>query len=162
MQISTADLYDAHEDSVQVAEPLYRDFGGVSAFHGQVATVKVFEDNSLVREALQEPGQGRVLVVDGGGSLHCALMGDVLAKLAVDNGWAGVVVHGCVRDSRALAGLALGVKALATNPRRSVKRGQGERGVLVSFAGVSVHHGDWLYADEDGLLISSAPLEPKD
>lgn len=161
MQISTADLYDAHEESVQVTEPLYRDFGGITAFQGKAATVKVFEDNSLVRKALEEPGNGRILVVDGGGSLHCALLGDQLAKLAVDNGWVGVVVHGCVRDSRALAGMALGVKALATNPRKSVKRGQGERGVLISFAGVSVHDGDWLCADEDGIIISSTPLEPR-
>ena len=159
MSLSTADLYDAHESIVQVVEPLYRDYGGAPAFAGPVATVKVFEDNSLVRQALEEPGNGRVLLVDGGGSLHCALLGDVLAQLAVDNGWTGVVVHGCVRDSRALAEMKLGVKALATNPRKSVKRGRGERGVLISFAGVSVHDGDWLYADQDGILISSTQLE---
>ncbi len=158
MQISTADLYDAHEATVQVAEPLFRDFGGIPAFAGPIATVKVFEDNSLVRQALEEPGEGRVLLVDGGGSLHCALLGDLLAQLAVDNGWKGVVVHGCIRDSKALAGMPLGIKALASNPRRSVKRGQGERGILVTLAGVTVHDGDWLYADEDGVLISRTRL----
>jgi regulator of ribonuclease activity A len=159
MRISTADLYDANEGNTQVVEPLYRDFGGVTAFSGRVATVKVFEDNSLVRQALEEPGEGRILLVDGGGSLHCALLGDVLGQLAVDNGWTGVVVHGCIRDSRALSGMRLGVKAIASNPRKSVKRGEGERSVLVSFAGVTVHDGDWLYADEDGILISSDDLK---
>lgn len=159
MSVSTADLYDVYEATVQVAEPLYRDFGGLPSFFGPVATVKVFEDNSLVRQALEEPGGGRVLVVDGGGSLHCALLGDVLAQKAVDNGWLGIVVHGCVRDTRALASMPLGVKALGANPRRSVKRGEGERGVLVSFAGLTVHDGDWLYADEDGILISATQLE---
>ncbi len=158
MSISTADLYDAHETSVQVVEPLYRDFGAVKGFSGRIATVKVFEDNSLVRAALEEPGEGRVLVVDGGGSLRCALLGDMLAELAISNGWVGVVIHGCVRDSRVLAGLPLGIKAMATNPRKSVKRGEGERAGLMSFAGVTVHDGDWLYADEDGILISSQEL----
>ncbi len=158
MPISTADLYDAHETSVQVAEPLYRDFGGVKAFAGRVATVKVFEDNSLVRAELEKPGLARVLVVDGGGSTRCALLGDNLAELAVKNGWSGIVVHGCVRDTRALSELSLGVKALASNPRKSVKRGEGETGVLVIFAGLTVHEGDWLYADEDGILVSSSEL----
>lgn len=158
MSISTADLYDAHETAVQVAEPLHRDFGAVKAFSGKVVTVKVFEDNSLVRAALEEPGDGKVLVVDGGGSLRCALLGDMLAELALSNGWVGLIVHGCVRDSRVLATLPLGVKALATNPRKSVKRGEGERGSLLSFAGVTVHNGDWIYVDEDGILISSQEL----
>jgi regulator of ribonuclease activity A len=156
---STADLYDANPDAVQVAEPLYRSFGGISSFWGPVATVKVFEDNSLVRQTLQEPGQGRVLLVDGGGSMQCALLGDRLAQLAIDNGWRGLVVHGCVRDSKELAQMPIGIKALAANPRRSGKRGDGERGILVFFAGVTVHDGDWLYADEDGILISSTRLE---
>jgi regulator of ribonuclease activity A len=159
MPFTTADLFDAYEGQVQVVEPLYRNYGGLAAFSGQVATVKVFEDNTLVRQALEEPGRERILLVDGGGSLRCALLGDVLADLALSNGWVGVVVHGCVRDSRALAQMSLGVKALASNPRRSVKRGEGERGMLLTFAGVTVHQGDWLYADEDGMLISSRPLE---
>ncbi len=158
MSISTADLYDAHETAVQVAEPLYRNFGAVKAFSGQAVTVMVFEDNSLVRAALEEPGGGKVLVVDGGGSLRCALLGDMLAEIAVSNGWVGVVIHGCVRDSRVLETLSLGVKALATNPRKSVKRGEGEGGGLLSFAGVTVHDGDWIYADEDGILISPQEL----
>lgn len=158
MPISTADLHDANEDTVQVAEPLYRDYGGAKRFFGQVATVKVFEDNSLVRAALEEDGRQRVLVVDGGGSTRCALMGDNLAALALANNWVAVVVHGCVRDARALAALPIGIKALATNPRRSAKRGEGERGVLVSFASLTVREGDWIYADEDGILLSPKPL----
>ena len=158
MPISTADLHDANEDTVQVAEPLYRDYGGTKRFFGQVATVKVFEDNSLVRAALEQEGRQRVLVVDGGGSNRCALMGDNLAALALANNWVAVVIHGCVRDSRALAALPIGIKALATHPRRSAKRGEGERGVLISFAGLTVREGDWLYADEDGILISDKPL----
>ena len=159
MSFSTADLYDAYEDKVQVAEPLYRDYGGVRAFHGRTATVKVFEDNSLVRQALEEAGEGRVLVVDGGGSLRCALLGDNLAALALKNGWVGVWLHGCVRDTRVLAGLGLGIKALASNPRKSVKHGAGERGVLVAMAGVTIHDGDYVYADEDGVLVCSTPFE---
>lgn len=158
MTLSTADLYDAHEDLVQVAEPLYFDYGGIKNFSGKVATVKVFDDNSLVRQALGEPGEGRVLLVDGGGSLRCALLGDTLASLAISNGWVGMLVHGCVRDSAVLSQLPLGIKALGVNPRRSVKRGDGERGVLVILAGITVHDGDWLYADEDGVLISTTPL----
>lgn len=156
--MKTADLYDAHEDSVAVAEPLLRDFGGRRAFHGPIATVRAPEDNSLVRKALEEKGDGRVLVVDGLGSLRCALLGDQLAELAVKNGWAGVVVNGCIRDSEAIAAMPLGVKAIATNPRKSKKLGQGERDVPVRFAAVAFVPGHVLYADEDGVLVSEVAL----
>ena len=159
MSKPTADLYDTHSDLVQVAQPIFRDFGGRPHFHGPVFTLKVFEDNSLVRKTLETAGENRVLIVDGGGSLRCALLGDQLGELAVNNGWAGIIVNGCVRDSRVLSGMDLGVKALATNPRKSLKRGVGESDVLIIFAGVTVHSGDYVYADEDGILISSQPLD---
>lgn len=158
MALLTADLYDAHGDALQVASPLLRDYGGRRAFHGPVATLKVHEDNSLVREALGEPGAGRVLVVDGGGSLRCALLGDNLARMAADNGWAGVVIHGCIRDSVEIGKLPVGVKALATHPAKSLKRGEGQRDVPVRFADVVFEPGSYLYADEDGIAVATGPL----
>ncbi|MGY2895204.1 ribonuclease E activity regulator RraA [Deinococcus sp. UYEF24] len=155
--LATTDLSDQHPQ-VQIAAPVFRDFGGHSAFAGPAFTVRVFEDNTPVRAALETPGQGRVLVVDGGASLNCALLGDMLGTLAVQNGWAGVVVNGCVRDSLALTALPLGVKALATHPRRSGKGSSGEQDISLMFAGVSIEPGDWIYADADGLLISSEAL----
>ncbi|MGB7288636.1 MAG: ribonuclease E activity regulator RraA [Candidatus Macondimonas sp.] len=158
MSHATTDLSDAHPDAIQVAEPMFRDFGGQRAFHGAIATVKLFEDNALVRSILETPGAGRVLVVDGGGSMRCALLGDQLAELAVRNGWAGVVVYGCIRDSEAISQLPLGVKALATHPLKSIKRGEGQREIPVRFAGVHFRPGAWLYADGDGLIVSEQPL----
>lgn len=154
---ATTDLCDAHP-GVQVAEPVFSHFGGSRRFAGQVATVLCLEDNSRVREAVGEPGAGRVLVVDGGASLQCALLGDLLGEKAVANGWSGVVVNGCIRDSRRLGELALGVMARATHPRRSEKRGHGDRDVPVRFAGVTFHPGDFLYADEDGLIVNGTAL----
>ena len=156
--MTTADLYDQHEGKVSVGLPLLRDYGGRASFHGEVFTLRVFEDNSLVRRALEQPGRGRVLVVDGGASLNCALVGDLLAGLALDNHWNGLIVNGCVRDSRALASIAVGIKALNTNPRKSVKKGQGEEGVEVTFAGLTFRSGQWVYCDEDGILLSETPL----
>jgi regulator of ribonuclease activity A len=121
-------------------------------------TLKVFEDNSLVRQALEGPGEGRVLVVDGGGSLRCALVGGMLGQLALDNDWAGIVVYGCVRDTEELNGMALGIRALQAHPRKSHKRGVGDSGLTVRFAGLTVRPGDWIYADEDGLLVSTAAV----
>lgn len=153
----TADLCDEH-DGLGVAEPVFRDFGGALAFGGPISTVRVGDDNSLVRDALAEPGGGRALVVDGGGSTRCALVGDRLAALARDNGWAGLLVNGCVRDSTQLAEIAVGLKALGTCPRKSVKRGEGERDVSVEFAGLRFAPGEWLYADADGVVVSPAEL----
>ena len=158
MSHATTDLSDAHPDAIQVAEPMFRDFGGQRAFHGAIATVKLFEDNALVRSILETPGAERVLVVDGGGSMRCALLGDQLAELAVRNGWAGGVVYGCIRDSEAIGQLPLGVKALATHPLKSIKRGEGQREIPVRFAGVHFRPGAWLYADGDGLIVSEHPL----
>lgn len=154
MSYATTDLCDAHSDRLQIAEPLLRSFGGREAFHGPITTVKVFEDNVLVREALEAPGEGRVLVVDGGGSLRCALLGDRLAAMAADQGWAGVVIHGCVRDTAELAELPLGIKAIAPHPLKSFKRGEGQRDVPVGFLGVRFEPGHHLYADRDGLVVS--------
>jgi regulator of ribonuclease activity A len=157
MSFKTADLCDAHAD-VQVCEPVFRDFGGNLRFSGPVSTIKCFEDNSLVRQAVNEPGDGRVLVVDAGGSMRCAMLGDLLAAAAVANGWSGVVMYGLIRDSAEIGGMALGVKALGTLPLKSVKRGIGERDVPVRFAGVTFTPGDHVYADEDGLICSTASL----
>jgi len=156
---ATTDLSDAHP-GVQVAEPVLRHFGGCLRFSGKVATVLCLEDNSMVREAVGEPGEGRVLVVDGGGSLQCALLGDLLGEKAVANGWSGVIVNGCVRDTARLGQLQLGVMARAAHPRRSKKGGHGDREVPVRFAGVTFHSGDFVYADEDGVIVSGTPLEP--
>jgi len=150
----TADLCDRHGDRVAVAAPVFRAYGARKRFAGSVATLDCFEDNSLVRAMLEEPGAGRVLVVDGRGSLRCALVGGNLAVLAHRNGWAGIVVHGCVRDAAELAQVDIGILALATHPRRSEKRGAGQRDVRVSFAGVTFGPGAWVCADEDGLLVA--------
>jgi regulator of ribonuclease activity A len=154
----TTDLCDQHPDAVSVAEPLFRDYGGARAFHGRIATVKVHEDNVLVRKALEEQGAGRVLVIDGGGSLRCALLGDQIAALAQKNGWAGVVVFGAIRDSAEIARIPVGVKALATNPLKSGKKGAGDRDIPVRFAGVTFTPGAFLYADEDGVIIAAEQL----
>lgn len=154
---ATTDLSDAYP-GVQVAEPILRHFGGRLCFGGRVATILCLEDNSRVREAVGEPGQGRVLIVDGGGSLQCALLGDLLGEKAVANGWSGVIVNGCVRDTRRLGQLDLGVMALAAHPRRSEKRGHGDRDVAVRFAGITFHQGDHVYADLDGVIVSGAEL----
>lgn len=158
MTIKTADLCDEHAERVSIADPIFRAYGGRPAFGGPITTLRVFEDNVLVRSALEEPGDGRVLVVDGAASMRCALLGDQLAALAADNGWAGVVVNGCIRDSADIAGIDIGVRALATMPLKSRKLGRGERDVTVAFAGVAFEPGHHLYADEDGLLVSADAL----
>lgn len=163
MSFQTADLCDQHESllrdgSLRVAAPLFHAYGGRRSFHGPIATLKLFEDNSLVRTALESVGGGRVLVVDGGGSLRCALVGDQLARLGVTNGWAGVLVYGCIRDSRAIGEMDIGVLALATHPQKSVKRNVGEADLNVTFAGVSFRPGEHFYADEDGVIVSAQAL----
>ncbi len=158
MPYKTADLCDQYGDHLQVAEPIFGDLGGRMHFHGQVVTLKAFEDNSLVRKILSEPGEGRVLVVDSGGSMRCAMLGDQLAAMAEDNGWSGVVVNGCVRDCAQLADADIGVKALGVHPMKTAKRDAGERDVPLRFAGVSFYPGHWLYADEDGIVMSETKL----
>ena len=161
-EFATCDLLDANERQpetlLRVVEPMFKSYGRRARFCGQLETLKVFEDNSLVREALAAPGSGRVLVIDGGGSKRCALVGDQLGALAVKNGWAGLVVWGCIRDSAAINQQELGVRALDTHPKKSIKKGAGERGVPVVFGGVTFTPGDWLYADEDGVIVSQQPL----
>ena len=150
--ISTADLMDEHPDA-QVAIPALRAFGGEPCFSGPIQTVVAPEDNTLVRAQLEEPGNGRVLVVHGLGSLHCALVGDNLAQLAIDNGWAGIVVNGCIRDAAVIDEMPVGVHALATNPRKSVKADQGTVGIDVHFLGVTFRPEATLHADHDGVIV---------
>jgi len=160
-RFSTCDLCDAHEGEpgrVRVLPPVFRDFGAQAPFSGRVATVRCFEDNSRVKEAVESPGEGRVLVVDGGGSVRRALVGGNLAQSAARNGWAGLVVDGAVRDVAELRAAGIPVRALALMPQRSVKRGEGQRDVPVVVQGVAVAPGEWLYADEDGIVLSSEPL----
>jgi regulator of ribonuclease activity A len=152
----TADLSDTYGDRLASCTTTLREYGGRPHAYGRISTVRCHEDNALVRAALSEPAEGRVLVVDGGGSPGRALVGDVLAGLAAGNGWAGVVVHGRVRDAAALAGLPLSVKALGTNPRRGAKAGAGERDVPVEFGGVVFRPGDVLVSDEDGIVVLPA------
>jgi regulator of ribonuclease activity A len=154
---ATADLCDVHGEAARVVATPLRDFGGRRRFAGIVTTLKLHEDNALVRAALSTAGEGRVLVIDGGGSTRSALVGDQLAALAVENGWAGVVVHGAIRDAEAIGGLDLGVKALTTCPRKSAKKGWGERDVPVTFGGVTFTPGEWLAADADGVVVLPSP-----
>src|SRR5919112_3621731 len=155
---ATTDLSDDHPEA-QVCDPVFQAFGGRPAFSGPVSTLKVFEDNALVREAVEQPGEGRVLVVDGGGSLRCALFGGNLAVLAAENGWAGVVVNGAVRDADELDVQPIGVRGLAAHPRRSEKgMHSGQSALPVVFAGVVFREGEWLCADRDGVLV--LPSEP--
>ncbi len=153
MSFSTADLYDAHENEAQVALPGFVNYGERRKFHGAITTLKVHDDNSLVRSTLEQPGGGHVLVVDGGGSMRCALVGDKLARLGRDNGWAGAVIYGCIRDSAVIGGMEFGLQALGTTPRRSAKGGTGQRDIPVTFHGVTFQPGAFVYADDDGIVV---------
>lgn len=160
MNFTTADLCDAHseEEHFQIAEPLFKSYGANPAFCGRITTLKVFEDNVLVRRTLEEKVENRVLVIDGGGSHRCALLGSNLARLAVDNGWQGIVIYGCLRDSAIIDQLPIGVRALHTHPLKSHKRGIGDRDMLVTFAGVNFKKDHFLYADTDGIIVSDTML----
>ncbi|GEO41074.1 regulator of ribonuclease activity A [Skermanella aerolata] len=155
---ATADLVDAYEETLQVCDLQFRDLGGRTRFHGIIRTVRCNQDNLLVKSVLSEPGHGHVLVIDGGGSLHSALVGDVVAGLGVSNGWSGIVVNGAIRDSAAMSGLDFGVKALGTNPRKSTKTGAGAVDQPVGFGGVVFTPGHSLYADEDGIVVRAEPV----
>ena len=155
----TPDLCDAYPELVQVLEPMFSNFGGRDSFGGQIVTLKCFEDNSLVKEQVELDGKGKVLVVDGGGSLRCALLGDMLAEKAAKNGWEGLVVYGCVRDVDILIQTGVGVQALASHPKKSNKRGVGELNVPVTFAGVTFRPGEYVYADNNGVIVSPSPLK---
>ena len=154
----TADLCDEHSDSLSIAQPLFNDYGKKISFEGEISTVKCFEDNSLVRKQLEQPGNGRVLVVDGGGSTRCAMVGDILAQMGSDNSWSGIVVYGCIRDSGVIATIDIGVKAIGTLPLKSIKKGEGEIDITVHFADVDFIPGHYVYADEDGIIISAKKL----
>ncbi len=159
----TTDICDANEDKIaagtlRVVEPMFQSWGTKAQFMGQAHTLKVFEDNSLVRSALEKDGQGKVLVVDGGGSMRCALVGGNLGMLAEKNNWAGIVVYGCVRDTLELDECNVGIRALATHPMKSQKRGGGHENIDVQLSFTTVRPGDWVYVDEDGVLISDHSL----
>ena len=159
MTFSTCDLCDDYEDKfcdgrLQVLPPIYRHFGKRHRFSGMATTLKVFEDNALVRSTLEAPGNGRVLVIDGGGSLRSALVGGNLGKLAQRHGWSGMIVHGCVRDTLELNDCEVGIRALGTMPRRSARKGGGEKDLAVMVSGVLIQPGDMIYADDDGLLVA--------
>ncbi len=154
---ATADLLDQFPET-EVLLPGLSTFGGKPSFYGQAQTVTAPEDNSYVRKALEEPGENRVLVVDGGGSTLCALLGDQLAQLAADNQWAAVIVHGYIRDSQVIADIPIGVRALGTIPRRSIKQNKGSIGEPVHFLGVTINPGLWVYADSDGVIFSKPNL----
>ena len=156
--IITADLYDEHGEQLQVLDAQFRSFGRVRAFAGPAATLRSFENHHPVRAFVEEPGEGRVLVVDGEGSLRCGLMGDLLAEIAIRNGWVGAVILGAVRDSRGMGKLDFGVKALGTTARRAAHAIPGERQVTLTMAGAIIQPGDWVYADEDAVLISREKL----
>lgn len=155
----TTDLYDDFEDACETCSLQFRDFGARRSFYGRVRTVECFEDNVLFRQLLNEPGNGGVIVVDGRGSTARALMGDMLAARASANSWAGVIINGAIRDSAEIAGIDVGVKALGVNPAKSVKSGEGRVDVPVEFGGVTFRPGDWVYCDEDGVLVSPREIE---
>lgn len=157
MSLKTCDLYDAHPE-VQSCDMQFRLFGQRRAFAGRIRTVRCWQDNALVKAMLSTASPGEVLVVDGGGSLHSALIGDLIAGLGMRNGWAGAIVHGAIRDSATIDTLDFGIKALGTNPRRSAKDGVGETDGVVSFGGVRFEPGHWLYSDADGLLVAPGEL----
>ena len=155
---ATTDLYDEHEGDVHTCSVQFRDYGGKACFSGPVRTVRCFRDNQLFRALLDEPGDGAVVIVDGGGSTESALMGDIIAAKGAKNGWAGVIINGAIRDSAAIAGIDLGCKALGVNPAKSSKAGAGAVDEPVEFGGVTFSPGDWVYCDEDGILVSPQPI----
>jgi len=156
---ATTDIADDYGDAVYVLASMFHSFGGVTRFCGPAKTLLAFEDNTKLRAVVEGKGHGRVLVVNGGASKRCALFGGNLAKLAADNGWAGIIINGCVRDTAELAAEQVGIKALAVHPRKSQKRDLGIHDVPVKFAGVRIYPGDWVYADEDGIISSPVKLD---
>ncbi|REE96013.1 ribonuclease E activity regulator RraA [Thermomonospora umbrina] len=158
MEFATADLIDDFDAELASCETQFRQYGARAVFAGPIATIRCHRDNALVKKVLNGPGEGRVLVVDGGGSLASALMGDLIAAAAVEQGWAGVVINGAVRDVATLRTLDLGIKALGSNPRKSAKAGDGDTDVPVTFGGVDFAPGAWLYSDEDGIVVASRRL----
>jgi len=159
MNLSVPDICDQFADEINVLDPLFSDFGGKRKFCGEIVTIRCFEDNSLVGETVRSAGHGRVILVDGGGSLRRALLGDLLAAAAVENGWRGLVINGAVRDVEILATIDLGIKALAACPVKTDKRGEGQIGVPLRFAGTLMEPGQYLYADANGIVIARRKLD---
>lgn len=153
-----ADIYDENPNQVKVASPLFKSYGKNTQFHGEIVTVKCYEDNSKVKQMCQSSGEGKVLVVDGGGSLSCALVGGNVAVSAAENGWSGLIVYGCIRDSVEIADVSIGIKALNTNPTKSIKNDVGLINVKVNFAGIDFVPGAYVYSDEDGIAVSEDGL----
>lgn len=158
MNFTVPDICDEYLPNLQVLEPIFRSYGGRQKFHGEMVTIKCFEDNSLVKQTLAEDGLGKIMVVDGGGSLRCALLGDMLGAMAAKNGWQGLLIFGCVRDVEILKTIDIGVVALNAFPKKSEKRGLGEMNVPVHFAGVDFLPGRYLYADENGIVVAEEKL----
>lgn len=159
MHFITCDLSDAYPDITRVVEPIFTNYGGRSAFGGEILTIKCHEDNSLVKEHVGNPGHGRVMVVDGGGSLRCALLGDMLAAAAMKNGWAGIIIYGCIRDVDDIRKMDLGVQALRTIPVKSNRQGRGDLNIPVTFGGVTFHPGEFVYADNNGIIVANQALK---
>lgn len=158
LKVATADLWDQHGANLHCADPIFRSYGAKKSFHGEITTLKLYEDNSLVRLQLSTNGKGQVLVVDGGGSLRCALLGDQLAELAIKNQWEGLIIFGCIRDSAVINTMNIGLRALNTCPVKSIKKNQGEIDIPVQFASTRFEPGNVVYVDEDGVLISPSPI----
>jgi len=159
MDIVTADLFDRYNDKVDVCDLPFRNFGGRTSFFGPCQTLKLFEDHSPIREACGEPGRGRILIVDAGGSLRVGVFGDRIAAFAIEQGWAGIIISGAIRDSTVVAKLNLGIKALGTTARRAMDKTQGQIGGIVGFGNAVFHPGDWVYADADSVIVSRTELD---
>ncbi len=159
MKILTPDLCDAYPDQVHVLEPMLFNFGGKESFGGEIVTIKCFEDNSVVKSTAATPGTGKVMVVDGGGSMRKALLGDMIAENAANNGWEGFIIYGCIRDVDIIGSLALGVQALASIPLKTDKRGIGDLNIPVTFGGITFNPGEYVYADNNGVLVSAKALQ---
>ena len=157
--LPTADISDKYSDSVRILKPLFRDYGGVKSFSGKVKTIKTLDDNTKVRTALESEGNGDVLVIDGQASLNCALLGGNLAALASQNNWSGIIVNGCIRDSDVISGIDIGVFALSSKPIKSVKKGIGDTDIDLNFMNTTFKPGEFLYADQDGIIISKSELD---
>ncbi len=158
MPISTPDLCDQYPDTVRVLEPVFKNYGGKTSFGGEIVTIKCFEDNSRVKETAATPGRGKVMVVDGGGSLKKALLGDLIAEDALNNGWEGFIIYGCIRDVDPIGNMQIGVKALNSVPLKTQRKGVGEIDVQISFAGATINPGEYIYADRTGIITSPEPL----
>ncbi len=159
---ATADLCDEFRSQLHIAEPIFKSYGARTAFAGEIHTVKVHEDNVLVKQQLRKKVEQGVLVVDGGSSLRCALVGDNLARMAVENGWQGIIVYGCIRDAEEISRIHIGIKALNTHPLKSTQQGRGDLDVPVNFAGLSFYPGHYLYADADGVIVAEQALKLAD